>query len=58
MSQTDTTVTSQFDITLLYWAIGIVGGCIAITLIYVSYKKYRGEKKRNNEDIYRHHDQE
>ncbi|SES80300.1 sporulation protein YpjB [Oceanobacillus limi] len=29
-----------------YWMIFIVGGCIAITLTYVSWRKYRGEKKK------------
>lgn len=29
-----------------YWMIFIVGGCIALTLSYVSWKKYKGEKKK------------
>ncbi|HLR79966.1 MAG TPA: sporulation protein YpjB [Bacillota bacterium] len=29
-----------------YWMIIIVGGCIAITLTYVSWRKYRGEQKK------------
>lgn len=36
----------NFDMTPFYWAIGIVGGCIAITLAYVSWKKYRAEEKK------------
>ena len=36
----------------LYWMIGIIGGCILITLIYVSVKKYRAlhkkKKKKSN----------
>ncbi|MFD2045851.1 sporulation protein YpjB [Ornithinibacillus salinisoli] len=28
-----------------YWGVFIVGGCIAITLSYVSWRKYKGEKK-------------
>lgn len=28
-----------------YWVIIIVGGCIAITLTYVSWRKYKVEKK-------------
>ena len=33
----------------LVWTIAIVGGCIAITLSYVSWRKYRGEQKRKSE---------
>ncbi|QKY69192.1 sporulation protein YpjB [Lentibacillus sp. CBA3610] len=33
-----------------YWMVGIVGGSIAITLSYVSWRKYRGEKKKRSED--------
>ncbi|WP_164668773.1 sporulation protein YpjB [Virgibacillus doumboii] len=29
-----------------YWMVAIVGGCIAITLTYVSWRKYKGEKKK------------
>ncbi|MFC4557372.1 sporulation protein YpjB [Virgibacillus kekensis] len=29
-----------------YWMVIIVGGCIAATLTYVSWRKYRGEKKK------------
>lgn len=32
--------------TPFYWVIIIVGGCIAITLTYVSWRKYKGEKKK------------
>nr|WP_269635340.1 sporulation protein YpjB [Oceanobacillus manasiensis] len=39
------------DFSLLFWTIGIVGGCIAITLTYVSWRKYKGEeKKRKQQD--------
>ncbi|API90394.1 hypothetical protein J32TS6_03500 [Virgibacillus pantothenticus] len=31
------------------WIVLIVGGCIGITLTYVSWRKYRGEKK-NKQD--------
>lgn len=30
----------------LYWMIIIVGGCIAFTLSYVSWRKYKGEEKK------------
>lgn len=33
-----------------YWMVGIVGGTIAITLIYVGWRKYRAEKKKQTED--------
>lgn len=32
-----------------YWIAGIIGGCIAITLSYVSFRKYKGEKKKKKE---------
>jgi len=32
----------------LYWIVGIVGGCIALTLTYVSWKKYRAQRRRKN----------
>lgn len=35
---------NNFDMTPFYWAVGIVGGCIAITLAYVSWKKYKAEE--------------
>ncbi|GAA0599924.1 hypothetical protein GCM10009001_15370 [Virgibacillus siamensis] len=31
----------------LYWMTIIVGGCIAVTLTYVSWRKYKAEKKKN-----------
>lgn len=34
-----------------YWMVVIVGGCIACTLTYVSWRKYKGEKnKQTNKD--------
>lgn len=36
----------NFDMTPFFWAVGIVGGCIAITLTYVSWKKYKAEEKK------------
>lgn len=35
-----------FDMTPFFWAVGIVGGCIAITLAFVSWKKYKAEEKK------------
>ncbi|WP_439144714.1 sporulation protein YpjB [Virgibacillus salinus] len=32
-----------------YWMLTIVGGCIAVTLTYVSWRKYKGEKKKQSE---------
>ncbi|MBU5265431.1 hypothetical protein KQI21_00825 [Virgibacillus proomii] len=35
----------------LIWIVIIVGGCIGITLTYVSWRKYKGEaEKRNKQD--------
>ncbi|WP_175631894.1 sporulation protein YpjB [Virgibacillus siamensis] len=31
----------------LFWMTIIVGGCIAITLTYVSWRKYKAEKKKH-----------
>ena len=36
----------NFDMVPFYWIIGIVGGCIAVTLSYVSWKKYKEEEKK------------
>lgn len=37
------------DMTPFYWMIAIVGGLIAITLSYVSFRKYKGEEKKRKE---------
>ena len=39
-------VKKSFDMIPFYWTIGIVGGCIAITLAYVSWRKYKAEQKK------------
>lgn len=39
-------VHKDFDMTPFYWAIILIGGCIALTLSYVSWKKYRAEEKK------------
>ncbi|MFA1820725.1 sporulation protein YpjB [Virgibacillus oceani] len=36
----------NFDLAPFIWTVGIVGGCIAITLSYVSWRKYKGEEKK------------
>lgn len=33
-------------LTPLYWLAGIIGGCIALTLSYVSWRKYKGQNKK------------
>lgn len=38
-----------YSLSSLYWMIGIIGGCILITLIYVSVKKYRALHKHKKE---------
>ncbi|GAB4073590.1 hypothetical protein GCM10028778_10930 [Barrientosiimonas marina] len=32
-----------------YWVVGIVGGSIAITLTYVSWRKYKAEKRKQSD---------
>ncbi|MBY7143503.1 hypothetical protein KFZ56_10680 [Virgibacillus sp. NKC19-3] len=32
-----------------YWIVGIIGGCIVLTLSYVSFRKYKGEKKKQKD---------
>lgn len=49
VSQTELTEKSQFDMTLLYIVIGLVGGLIILTLLYVGYRKYRGEQKKEEQ---------
>lgn len=36
------------DMLPFYWTVGIVGGCIAVTLSYVSWRKYKGEEKKQH----------
>jgi hypothetical protein len=36
--------------TPFFWTIAVIGGCIVITLAYVSYKKYQAEKKSREKD--------
>jgi len=48
-SQATVLANQYFDFTPLFWVIVIVGGCIVITLTYVSYRKYKGEKKKHKE---------
>jgi len=40
----------QADMSPFYWTLGIIGGCIAVTLAYVSWKKYRGEQHDQRKD--------
>lgn len=37
---------NNFDMVPFYWTVGIIGGCIALTLMYVSWRKYRAEEKK------------
>jgi hypothetical protein len=47
-AETSHTAKKNFDIVPFIWTVGIVGGCIAITLSYVSWRKYKGEEKKNS----------
>lgn len=38
--------TDRLQLGTFFWMVGIVGGCIAITLTYVSWKKYKQENHR------------
>lgn len=40
------TARKNFELIPFIWTVGIVGGCIAITLSYVSWRKYKGEEKK------------
>ena len=40
----------NFDLVPFIWTVGIVGGCIAITLSYVSWRKYKGEVKNDSKE--------
>lgn len=44
-------VKKNFELIPFIWTVGIVGGCIAITLSYVGWRKYKGEeRKRGRKD--------
>ncbi|MGY0691760.1 sporulation protein YpjB [Virgibacillus sp. FSP13] len=45
---TATNAETTGDMTPLYWMIAIVGGLIAVTLTYVSWRKYKGEVKKRS----------
>ncbi|WP_217585448.1 sporulation protein YpjB [Lentibacillus saliphilus] len=38
------------DMTPFYWLVSIVGGSIIATLVYVGWKKYRAEHKKQEKD--------
>ncbi|TQS74402.1 hypothetical protein DX933_10650 [Ornithinibacillus gellani] len=40
------TNSKQMDMAPFLWIIVIVGGCIGLTLSYVSWRKYKGEQKK------------
>lgn len=40
--------TKSFEMQPLFWTIGIIGGCIAMTLIFVSWRKFKAEKKKRS----------
>ncbi|WP_439649456.1 sporulation protein YpjB [Lentibacillus daqui] len=47
---TNPAVRATNDMSLFYWFVAIIGGLIAITLTYVSYRKYKGEQKKREKD--------
>lgn len=46
----ETLTNKKSDIIPFYWVVGIVGGCIALTLFYVGWRKYKGEEKEEKKD--------
>lgn len=45
-------VNNKLEMLPLYWTIGVIGGCIALTLIFVGWRKYKAEKKQVNKKSY------
>lgn len=41
--------TNHLELIPFFWTVGIVGGCIGLTLAYVSWRKYRAEEKKKLE---------
>lgn len=41
--------TNTLELVPFFWTVGIVGGCIGLTLAYVSWRKYRAEEKKKDE---------
>lgn len=41
--------TNTLELIPFFWTVGIVGGCIGLTLAYVSWRKYRAEEKKKDE---------
>lgn len=39
-----------FQFTPFFWTIAVIGGCITVTLAYVSWKKYKAEKQSKRKD--------
>lgn len=37
----------RYELSSIYWMIGVIGGCISTTLCYVGYKKYRAQTKKS-----------
>lgn len=44
------TTNKSSDIQTFYLVIGIVGGCIFLTLLYVSWRKYKDAHKKDNKN--------
>jgi len=42
-------ITNNFELISFFWTVGIVGGCIGLTLVYVSWRKYKAEEKKKDE---------
>lgn len=40
------TIQKSVDMIAFYWVLFVVGGFVALTLTYVSWRKYKGEKQK------------
>lgn len=40
----------ESQMSIFYWIICIIGGCIALTLTYVSWRKYEAEVKKKKKE--------
>lgn len=49
-SQEDLYSEERRNLSRLYWMISLIGGLIILTLSYVSWRKYKAEKKKKKKD--------
>lgn len=44
-ADTEQTIEKKSGMVPFVWVVAVVGGCIAVTLSYVGWRKYKGEEK-------------